>query len=61
MQKTYEDKIWKLFKEKEIGFPYLSQFEMNIEELPEELHALKFSKLWNNEKEGINTHVLGAT
>jgi hypothetical protein len=61
MQKYYEDKTWQLFKEKEIGFTYRSQFERNIEELPEELQALIYSKVWNNKGEGINAHALGAT
>jgi hypothetical protein len=61
MQKYYEDKTWQLFKEKEIGFTYRSQFERNIEELPEELQALIYSKVWNKGSEGIGAHVLGAT
>ena len=61
MQKYYEDKIWQLLNEKEIGFMYRPQFERIIEELPKELRALIFSKLWNNGKEGIIAHVLGAT
>ena len=61
MQKYYEDKTWQLFKKKEIGFTYRSQFERNIEELSEELQALIFSKLWNNGEEGISAYVLGAT
>jgi hypothetical protein len=61
MQKYYEDKTWQLFKEKEIGFTYRSQFERNIEELPEELQALIYSKVWNKGREGIGAHVLGAT
>ena len=61
MQKFYEDKVWQLYREREIGFTYRSQFERNIDELPEELQALIFSKVWNNGKEGISAHVLGAT
>jgi hypothetical protein len=61
MQKYYEDKTWQLFKEKEIGFTYRSQFEKNIEELPEELQALIYSKVWNKGSEGTRAHVLGAT
>jgi len=61
MQKFYEDKVWQLYREREIGFTYRSQFERNIDELPEELRALIFSKVWNNGKEGISAHVLGAT
>ena len=61
MQKIYEDKIWQLFKEKEIGFMYRSQFERNIDELPEELQAVIFSKVWNDGKEGIGAYVLGTT
>ena len=61
MQNNYEDKIWQLLKEKEIGFTYWSQFERNMDELLEELQALIFSKVWNNIGEGIDAHVLGAT
>jgi hypothetical protein len=61
MQKYYEDKTWQLFKEKEIGFTYRSQFERSIEELPEELQALIYSKVWNNGGEGIYAHAWGAT
>ena len=61
MQKYYEDKTWQLFKKKEIGFTYRSQFERNLEELPEELQALIFSKLWNNGEEGIRAYALGTT
>ena len=61
MQKFYEDRIWQQYREKEISFAYRSQFERSIDELPEELQALIFSKVWNNGKEGIRAHVLGAT
>ena len=61
MQKYYDDKIWQLFKEKKLGFTYRSQFERNIKELPEELQALTFSKLWNKGRDGTRAHVLGAT
>ena len=61
MQKIYEDRIWQLHKEKEIGFTYRSQLEKNIAELPEELQAVIFSKVWNDGREGISAYVLGAT
>ena len=61
MQKIYEDKIWQLFREKEIGFTYPSQLERDIDELPKELQAVIFSKVWNDGKEGIGAYVLGAT
>ncbi len=61
MQNYYEDKVWPIYREREIGFTYRSQFERSIDELPEELQALIFSKVWNNGKEGIRAHVLGAT
>ena len=61
MQKFYEDKVWQQFREKEISFAYRSQLERSIDELPEELQALIFSKVWNNGKEGTRAHVLGAT
>ena len=61
MQKFYEDKVWQLYKEREIGFTYRSEFERNIDELLEEIQALIFSKVWDNGKEGIRAHVLGAT
>ena len=61
MQKIYEDKTWQQYSEKEIGFTYRSQFERSLEELPEELQALIFSKIWNNGKEGVKACVLGTT
>ena len=61
MQKFYEDRTWQLHLEKEIGFTYRSQLERDIDELPEELQALIFSKVWNDGREGTSAHVLGAT
>ena len=61
MQKMYEDKVWRLHQEREIGFTYRSQFERDIAELPEELQAIIFSKVWNDGREGISAYVLGAT
>jgi hypothetical protein len=61
MQKFYEDKVWQLYSEREIGFVYKSQFERNIDELPEELQALIFSKVWNNGEEGIMAYALRTT
>ena len=61
MQKLYEDKVWQLYREKEIGFTYRSEFERKIDELLEALQALIFSKLWNDGKDGTTAHVLGAT
>ena len=61
MQKCYEDKVWQLYSEGEIGFTYRSKSERNSDELPEELQALRFSKVRNNGEEGISAHVLEAT
>ena len=61
MQMFYEDNVWQQFREKEIDFTYRSQFERTIEELPEKLQALIFSKVWNNGKKRIRAHGLGAT
>ena len=61
MQKIYEDKTWQLYKEREIGFTYRSQFEKSLNELPEELQALIISKVWNDGREGISAYVLGTT
>ena len=61
MQKIYKDSVWQVYKEREIGFTYRSQFERDIDDLLEELQRVIFSKLWNDGKEGINAHVLGAT
>jgi hypothetical protein len=61
MQKIYEDRTWKLYLEREIGFMYRSQLERDIDELPEELQAVIYSKVWNDGTEGINAYVLGAT
>ena len=52
MQKLYEDKIWQLFRENEIGFTYRLEFERRTDELPEALQTLIFFKVWNDEKEG---------
>ena len=57
----YEDRTWQLYKEREIGFTYRSQLERNIDELPEELQAVIFSKLWNDGRNGTRAHVPGAT
>jgi hypothetical protein len=61
MQNIYEKRTWQLYKEREIGFTYRSQLERDINELPEELQAAIFSKVWNDGRGGMNAYVLGAT
>ena len=53
MQNIYEDKIWQLYSEREIGFTYRSQFERSIDELPKELQALIFSKVGITERKEL--------
>jgi hypothetical protein len=50
-----------LYKEREIGFTYRLQLERDIDELPEELQAVIFSKVWNDGGEGISAYVIGTT
>ena len=45
MQNIYEDSVWQVYRERDIGFTYRSQFERDIDELPEELQAVIFSKV----------------
>ena len=51
MQNIYEDKIWQLYSEREIGFTYRSQFERSID----------IFQGRNNGKKGIRAYVLGTT
>jgi hypothetical protein len=61
MHKVYKTKATKNFIKKRIGFTYRSEFERRIYELPEELQAKIFSKVWNRGRIGIGKWVKGTT
>ena len=48
MQKIHEDRTWLLYKTIKIIFTYQSQLERDIDELPEKLQAMIFSKVWDD-------------
>ena len=61
MNKVYEERTWRQFKERAIGFRYRSVLEKRILELPEELQIKIVSKLWNSGQNGIGVLDQGAT
>jgi hypothetical protein len=61
MHKVYKKKATKNFIKKQIRFTYRSEFERRIYELPEELQAKIFSKVWNHGRIGIGKWAKGAT
>jgi hypothetical protein len=61
MHKVYKTKVTKYFIKKQIGFTYRLEFERRIYELPEELQAKIFSKVWNHERIGIGKRAKSAT
>ena len=61
MHKVYKTRAIKNFIKKQIGFTYRSEFERRIYELPEELQAKIFSKVWNHRRIGIGKWAKGTT
>ena len=61
MNKVYKKKATKNFIKKQIGFTYRSEFERRIYELPEEIQAKIFSKVWNHGRIGIGKWAKNAT
>ena len=61
MNKVYKKKATNNFFNKQIGFTYRSEFERRIYELPEELQAKIFLKVWNHGRIGIGKWAKDAT
>lgn len=61
MHKVYKKRATKNFIKKQIGFTYRSEFERRIYELPEDLQAKIFSKVWNHGRIGTGKWAKDAT
>jgi hypothetical protein len=61
MNQVYINQMWRCFEERRISFTYRSEFEKRIKDLPEELQAIIFSKVWNKGKDTLWECMLGTT
>lgn len=61
MNRVYFDEAWRCFEERRISFTYRSELEKRIKDLPEELQAIIFSKVWNKGKDTLWECMPGTT
>ena len=61
MNRVYIDQAWRSFEERRISFTYRSEVERRIKDLPEELQAIIFSKVWNKGKDTLWECMPGTT
>lgn len=61
MNRLYINQAVRSFEERRISFTYRSEFERRINELPEELQAIIFSKVWNKGKDTLWECMPGTT
>lgn len=61
MNRVYIDQAWSFFEERQICFTCRSIFKSKIKDLPGELQAIIFVKVWNKGKDTLRECMRGTT